>query len=559
VTSWRLAVGLVLLLALGLPLALPVSTLLGDPAAWENWSEYERILSLAGNSGILAAGTIILAVPSGMVIAILLYRTDLPLRRGLRFLTLLALLVPLPLFASGWQAVLGSGGWWHNTFWNPPRSPDTSFASGGQSWTPWGQGMGSAIWVHAMAGLPWVILLVGQGLCWVERQLEEDALTAAGPWRVLWHVTLPRSGAAIGAAAVWLLLQCATEITITDLMQVRTFAEEVYTQAVAPDLSSRATGDLIAEIEARALAVSVPPALATALLVWFMARRWERRLPAGTGGLQPQHVFTLGWWRWPVGLSTALLLVLFTVLPLVSLVWRAGLHGTPRVWTLQTVWDHLALVARADWRDLADTLLLAVMAGLLTTGLALVVCWVARDAPRFRTALLVLMALAWALPGPVLGLGLKGVINLLVDTTTSDRLVKLLYQGPSPLPVLWVDLLRFFPFAMALLWPVVRLLPREICEAARVDGARPGQELVQVVWPLTAWASLRTALAVGVLCLGEVSASKLVCTPGQVPFAVSVFTQMHYGVTNDLAARCLLLLIVVGAGAGLFLVRREVR
>ena len=50
-------------------------------------------------------------VPLGTAAAVLLYRTDLPFRRTFRFLTILALFVPLPLFASGWQAVLGSTGW----------------------------------------------------------------------------------------------------------------------------------------------------------------------------------------------------------------------------------------------------------------------------------------------------------------------------------------------------------------------------------------------------------------------------------------------------------------
>ena len=54
----------------------------------------------------------------------------------------------------------------------------------------------------------------------------------------------------------------------------------------------------------------------------------------------------------------------------------------------------------------------------------------------------------------------------------------------SPIPVLWVQVVRFFPCAVAVLWPVVRLLPVELRDAARVDGARPQQELWHVVLPL---------------------------------------------------------------------------
>jgi ABC-type spermidine/putrescine transport system permease subunit II len=98
---------------------------------------------------------------------------------------------------------------------------------------------------------------------------------------------------------------------------------------------------------------------------------------------------------------------------------------------------------------------------------------------------------------------------------------------------------------LALLWPVVRSIPRELAEAARSDGASPGQELRLVIVPAATSAFGRAALAVGVLALGELSASKIVATVGGQTLAHDVFTQMHYGVTPTLAAQCLLLLAII--------------
>jgi ABC-type spermidine/putrescine transport system permease subunit II len=53
---------------------------------------------------------------------------------------------------------------------------------------------------------------------------------------------------------------------------------------------------------------------------------------------------------------------------------------------------------------------------------------------------------------------------------------------------------------------------------------------------------------VTVLSLGEISASKLVETPGWDTLVHVIFDRMHYGVGNDLAALCLLLLIFVLMG-----------
>src|SRR5215469_4248506 len=92
-------------------------------------------------------------------------------------------------------------------------------------------------------------------------------------------------------------------------------------------------------------------------------------------------------------------------------------------------------------------------------------------------------------------------------------------------------------------------MPTELADAARVDGATPLRELRGVVWPMLSAGFARAALAVAVLSLGEVSAGKLVATPGLPSYTTDIFTQMHYGVTNELAARCVLLLLLAAAGA----------
>jgi iron(III) transport system permease protein len=535
VIRWRCVLAAFLLGVLAVPLAAPLLSLASDPSAWHIWAERSRLFALSRNTFFLVVGALALSMPLGVAAAVLLYRTDLPGRRLWRFLMVLTLFVPLPLFASGWQTVLGAGGW----------LPLPGWSGSAVVWTPWGQGIGSAIWIHAAAALPWVVLLAGLGLSWVERELEEDARTRMPSWLVLWRVSLPRAGAALAAAALWVALQTATEITVTDVMQVRTFAEEVYTQIVG--------GPELEEGIARAAAAALPFVLLSGVVVVGLARWWECRIPASRDAdalsLDLPPLFVLGRWRWPVTALMALVCGTLLALPLASLVWRAGLAGAPPHWSATTTLRYLLLACKPpDGRMLRDSLLLAAGAGAFVAALALVTCWAARESRWFRDGVLVLMAAAWAMPGPLLGLGLKSTIAQLLDLTDSPRLAEVLYHGPSALPLLWVDIIRFFPFAVALLWPMVRLIPSELIDAARVDGATPARELRYVVWPLLRAVFARAALAVAVLSLGELSAGKLVATPGMPSYATDIFTQMHYGVTNELAARCVLLLIFVAAG-----------
>lgn len=534
---WRASIAAFLLVVVAVPLAAPLGLLASDASAWHSWAEAPRLFALARNTLFLVLGTLALSMPLGIVVAVLLYRTDLPGRRLWRLPMLLTLFVPLPLFTSGWQTVLGAGGW----------LPLPAWSGSAVVWTPWGQGIGSAIWIHAVAALPWVVLLVGQGLSWVERELEEDARTLMSSWLVLLRVTLPRAGAAIAAAALWVSLQAATEITVTDVMQVRTFAEEVYTQIVG--------GPELEEGVARAVAVTLPFVVLSAVVVVGMARQWERRLPASRGAdatplAAPPLLFHLRRWRWPLAAMMALVAGLLLALPMGSLVWRAGLTGAPPEWSASTTRRYLLLAYKPpDGRMLRDSLLLAMAAGLLVAAVALVTCWAARGSRWFRDGVLVLMATAWAMPGPLIGLGLKTIIAHLLDLTDWRWPAQVLYHGPSVLPLLWIDFIRFFPCAVALLWPVARLMPSELSDAVRVDGATPIQELRYVVWPLLRAAFARAALAVAVLSLGELSAGKIVATPGMPSYATDIFTQMHYGVTNELAARCVLLLLLVAAGS----------
>lgn len=529
-TRWRFVTAAVVLGVIGIPLAMPFLGLFGTSAGWYAWNDFARIGSLIKNTLILAAGTLALSLPAGTLAAILLYRTDLPGQKFFRLLTILTLFVPLPLLTSAWQAALGADGWWPVAIWG-----------GITEWKPWPLGIGPAIWVHAVAAFPWVVLIVGQGLARVERGLEEEALLGARASRVLWKVTLVRSRGAIGAAGLWVVVLATTEITVTDVMRVRTFAEEVYTQLVQDDRAALL----------RSVALAIPPIVLLGTILAWTASRLGQHLPVGADAAEPGLVFRLGHGRWPVFGILVFALGVLGGIPVASLIWKAGLAGSPATWSGATVWGHVVRVLRLRWSMILETLELAVASGVLVAWLSLVVCWLALGSRWFFAGVVALMAVAWTLPAPIAGFGLKETILRLLDLTNSDFLARVLYHGPSQAPVIWAHVVRFFPYGVALLWPLVRLIPSELSEAARVDGARPGALLSRIIWPLSRPAWTRTALAVGVLSLGELGAGKLVETPGPRIFAHEIFEQMHYGVGNELAALCLILLGFVGIGGGI--------
>ena len=140
----------------------------------------QRTLALAINTATLAIATCAVSLPIGTLLAVLLVRTDVP-GRVFWFACVCSLLfIPLYLQCAGWRAAWGQQGWMTLTLGSLMGSPLLD-------------GWRGAVWVHAMAAVPWVVLFVGASLRFVEAELEEDALLNARPATVFFRVTMPRT------------------------------------------------------------------------------------------------------------------------------------------------------------------------------------------------------------------------------------------------------------------------------------------------------------------------------------------------------------------------------
>lgn len=498
------------------PLAFTVAEPLRNPSAWRTWREWDRILPPVSNTLLLAALGMAIAIPPGAFLGVALERTSVPGRRFLRAALLLALFVPLPVHAVAWQIVLGS--------WLPPLALDP----GAIAWRPWNQGLLPAAWVHGMAAVPWVAAIVAASLRHADSALEDEARMTGGPRAVVRHVLLPRVALAVAASAGFVAVQAATEIAVTDAMMVRTFAEEVYAQFVGYPAGLAA-----------AVAATLPAWIAASLAAVALARPLANRF------LPPESVAPATRMYHASAVKSFLVwTVAFAVvaLPLAALVWKAGV--TAGGWSFANLGAQLKLTLRLSGGTLASGLLAAGLSGLAATALAAWFCWRFRE----RIGLVVAVAVAVAfVPAPLVGLGLKEFIGQLLNaeewvlrtlgvTLDFPPLRSALYDQPSPLPGIWSCAIRFFPVAVAILLPALRGIPKELHEAAKLDGASAWGH---VGWPMLRNAAGMSVAAVAALSLGEVGASKLVVPPHRTVYILDLFNQMHYGTESGVAAMSL--------------------
>lgn len=465
----------------------------------------------------LASGA--LALPIGVALALLLFRTDAWGRRPMLFLLGLSAFIPLPLHATAWLGAFGNAGRMQAIGVRPILVGR----------------FGVAV-ISALAALPWVVLLSGVGLRLVEPELEEGALLEWPAWRVWLGVTLRRSLGVIAAAALAVAVLAAGDMTVTDLLQVRTYAEEAYVQFT------------LGNGPASAAAVALPPllVLSTALLVVgrSLARRTPRRLATA---FERSKTWRLGRWRVPIGTLLVAVAGNTLALPLYSLVWRAGrvggraTLGRPPTWSLAGLGGSLRFAFAESVEPLTTSVLLALGAASLTVVLAWSICWLGRASRAWQVIALAVVALTLAAPGPVVGMALL----------LAYRTVDWIYD--SPLIVILAMSVRALPYTILVLWPFLRGLPAEVFEAAATDGVGPIGQVVRIAMPLSS-SALSAAWAVAfVLSLGELPATNLIMPPGVQTISLLIWSLLHTGVESHLAAVALVTLSTI-AVAGLLAV-----
>ncbi|QDT70189.1 putrescine transporter subunit: membrane component of ABC superfamily protein [Planctomycetes bacterium MalM25] len=477
-----------------------------------------RVGGLLASSLLVAAPAAAIGLALGLVVALGVAKSRAPGRRVALAAVSALVLLPLHLVATGWLAALGDLGWLSQ--WLAGSGPSRG----------WLIGYPGAIALHALYAAPWAALLATAALAAVDSRREEQALLDAGPLSVLWRVTLREAAPALAAIGALLAVLAATEIAATDLLGVRTFAEEVYIQAAAGQLTGPAEGGGRLRLAAGVGALGLVAAAALGVLALRLAPLVE------TPHTKP--------WRlsrresWPLGVATWLLTGLLLIAPIASLIITAGVgveiidEQPERRWSLAKA---VQTVAAAPWqhrRELGVSLRLACAVATGATLLGGAIAWRLRRGGALGAIGCVLLAIAVAIPGPVVGVWVIRLLNQPLDSPLA-WLGELYGTWFAP----WLaQTLRITPALALLLWPAAARVADDLLDAARTDGAGPLGRVLRVTGPLCLPA-LVAAWCVGfALSLGELSATVLVVPPGTPPLSVRLLSLLHYGVEDRVAA-----------------------
>lgn len=467
---------------------------------------------MLGNTLLLVASVTAIVLPAGTIVAWACTWLEWPGRRRVLQIGLAVLFFPVLLQAAAWDAALGRQGL---------LGPQL-----GMGGIPVLQGWTGAILLHAVVALPWAAWIIGLGLRDLEPELVEQAWLDGGPWSALWRVAAPRCRGTLALAAAWTVVMVASDMTITDMYQVRTCAEVLY-------------ADFALEDEPLAVIAGAAPSILTiaALLALLLGCAWTwRPLRALSPRAVPPRRIAGGWLLSLVMLFGAALLV---GVPLASLVLKAGTVATPagdgweRHWSARHAVEMVVTTPHAFRDEFWWTTVLAVGAAMITTLLAAPWAWWARRSPARMAASLAALALLASVPGPLLAVAIAAL-----RTSSGGEWLDVAAERTVLIPWLYLAL-RAAPLATALIWYSLRTLPEGLFESLTLDGVGTIEQLWRVVLPLRWRAAAAAWIIAAGLSAGEL-AGTILLIPGRVStVAVRMFQLLHAGVDDRLAGLCL--------------------
>ncbi|MCP4194875.1 MAG: iron ABC transporter permease [Planctomycetaceae bacterium] len=474
---------------------------------------------LLANTLLLATGTILLSLPLGSLLAFLIYGSDLPGRQIFRVVLLALLFMPAYLQVAGWNAGFGQQGWFSRQIL---LSEAVALLEGWRG----------AIFLHTVVAIPWVTLIVGAGMRDIPRHLTEQALLDSRPWKTILFVTLPLCLPSLVAATLWIFVTTSCEITITDVYQVRTFAEEIYT--------GFALGDEIGAAQIRALPGTL---LIAGLCLAALIACQTLSTTISPNRISRPWLFPWGRLKWLAVAITMMILLVLVSLPIGNLLYKAGIQveqsGTERIrqWSLTKCISIFTSSPQNFSEEFGWSTALGQLTAILVLVASLPLAWLARY-HRWAAGLgWTFTILGLAIPGPIIALGLGRLFN----QPDSDWLFYL-YDRTLVLP--WCALaFRTFPYAFLIAIFAVQRIPERLLEAAKIDGAGGFAQLRHIVIPQIGTLIASIWIVAFAIAVGDLSTSVLAVPPGVTTVAIRIFNLVHYGVEDQLAGLCLVTML----------------
>ena len=483
-----------------------------------------RYLRVVLNSLSMALGAGALAVAVGAAMGWLVARTDLPLRGGIRTLTLASFVTPPFLGAFAWEMLAGPNAGLLNSAYRALTG------SGGHLFNIYS--LAGLTFVIALYTFPYVFIMTTNALQTVPAEMEETAaILGASSLRTGLTITFPLVAPALVGGFILAFLDALSLFGSPAILAMPAGIHTITTQIWAFfQYPPRAE-------EAAAFSFSLLVATAALLLVqrWILGRRGFATVGGqGSAG----RVARLGWRKIPAlafclsALACSIFLPYYVLLRAAfSKVWSLPL--SPDNFTLRN-WIFVISGSGGTKVAILNTLQLGVLTATVGAALAGLIAYIVSRRVVRGSHVLAFLALApLVIPGIVLGIGLLMAYS---------RPPFLLYG------TLWILFLAYLtkgmPVAFSQSDAVFKTVHPELEEAGRVFGATRLCVLRDITAPLAKSGVLAAWALLFIGSIRELSASIMLFTPQTRVVSVIIFDLKEEGQFGVIAALAVVLLAI---------------
>lgn len=510
----------------------------GTPEAHFTFDNFIRlytdpfVVKALSNTLVFSLVTVVVSLFFGISMAWLVERSDLPGKSLLYALMSLGLLLPGFFLAMGWLFLLhpriGILNRWIMDFFQLTEAPFSVTTV---------VGMG---WVQGLSLSSLAFILTSASFRSMDPALEEAATTHGARFdQMLKRVFIPLMLPGILASTLYIFTISIASFDVPAILglsnRVYTFSTFVYAQTV--------TGDSLPEYGPTAAMASFMVIVALFLAYWYgrIIRRANRYQVVTGKGYRP-GLYTLGRWRLAAWLFIGFYFLLSKVLPLLLLIWAAGLPFFQPPST-----QAIARLSLKNFRAIPFDLLIrgaknSATLILVVPTVALFVSFgfswmVVRSRSRFRAVLDFFAFLPHAVPGIIFGVG-----ALFVSLFVLKGLP--LYGSVTLLAIVYVvDRLSFGTRVMN---SALIQIHHELEEAATVCGASGFRTARSILAPLVWPAIINAWLWMALITYRELTIATVLFTPNNITLPVvvwNIWISGNFGVASAITLILLCFLI----------------
>jgi iron(III) transport system permease protein len=475
-----------------------------------------------GNTFAFATLTTLLSVVLGVVMAVLIGRTDLPGRSVLGEVLLWPIYLSPLVVAFAWVIMYSPAGY------------VTLFVKHRLHFQPWNlytiPGMAM---VAAVALMPIAYLYCSSSAAVADPALEDAARSVgAGPLRILFSVTLPLMRPPILYSTVLIFTIALEALSIPMIL-----GGPVGIDFFASFLYNRWLGGTQPDYGLVGAAAVVLLLLVTGLvLLQNSLLRETARFVTVRGKATRPHVFKLGWLRWVLFAFICLYMLLAALLPMAGLVMQAFTKFlTPLVppWQFLTLENVTVIFSYPAYvRSITNSVLIALIGGVLTTLFVALIALVAhRSEFPFRRVLDFLAVYPRAMPGMIVGIGFFWALVMVKPLGTIRNTIWGLMIAFG---------VRYLPTAFGAISPMLTKIGTELDYAARTVGADWWTTCREILLKLLKPALYSSFVLLFIQLIKEYGSAVFLVAPGSEVMGLTMLQFWVQGETGPVAALSLL-------------------